>query len=103
MPSNLVVNLIEEVQMIFHSCLPRFNDPIIPIPRVCTISEIPLVKPSEIIASLGEPSSQIGASPTILPIAMNKIYYALSGHSLFGGIQVILEGDILIIMCLHTF
>lgn len=101
-PSYLVIKTIEKVEMIFNGSFPRFNDPAVPVTWVCTISEIPLINPSEVIPRLRKALAQVSASAIILPVAMHEVYYSFPPNPLFRRVEVILYLHILVVVFLDS-
>lgn len=88
--------------MIFNCGFPRFNDPIIWVTWVSTISKIPLINPSKVISCLRKAFAQVSTAAIILPVAMHEVYYALPPDPLFHWIEVILYLQILVVVFLHS-
>ncbi len=88
--------------MIFNSSFPGFNDPVVPVTWVGTISEIPLIDPSEVIPRLRKALAQVSTAAIILPVAMHEVYYSFPPGPLFRWVEIILYLHILIVMLLDS-
>ena len=88
--------------MIFNCGFPRFNDPVVTVTWVSTISEIPLINPSKVIPRLRKALSQVSTAAIILPVAVHEVYYAFPLDPLFRWIEVILYLHILVVVFLDS-